>query len=375
MEFRVWSKLLCSWSDVFAAMFTHDCKEKSDKVIEISDFSAPAVSAFLRFLYSGNLQVDPANLIEVGALADKYAVASLQEMCDKRVADALKPQTACEMLEASDRLGSPSLRESCLKCVCMDPSVALKTGFILNPSLLEEVLGTHTLCINDLGMATVLLEWASNPAAKARGIDVAKLLRLHVQIASLEEAQYAQLQTMADAIELGGVIKDMWSRHKRGTKTSDLFKCLWGMWQAQFKDPNTKPPFLGYWVNLIPSQGNFCGLGEANHAYLQRLQNCAGNQAPHATIGTNDELIWFTPHRGIFISGLQFTKAKGAHIEIFYSHDGTTWHMLAESTENVEPAEKVIPCSTKGCSKWFKLRVRKGTCQSNLRLHGIVSVE
>ena len=64
---------------MLAAMFTHDFKENSGTVFEISDFSAPAVSAFTRFLHSGDLQVDPANLLEVGALASMYAVVSLQK--------------------------------------------------------------------------------------------------------------------------------------------------------------------------------------------------------------------------------------------------------------------------------------------------------
>eukprot|EP00973_Karenia_brevis_P050740 7048583-Karenia_brevis.AAC.1 len=59
VEFRVWSKLLANWSDVFKAMFSHDCIEKNRRRIELIDFSPVAVEVFLRFLYSGNLSTTP----------------------------------------------------------------------------------------------------------------------------------------------------------------------------------------------------------------------------------------------------------------------------------------------------------------------------
>ncbi|CAE8702898.1 unnamed protein product [Polarella glacialis] len=48
--------------------------------IEIADFSDQAVEAFLRFMYSGRLVVKSGRLLEVAALADKYAVPDLKNL-------------------------------------------------------------------------------------------------------------------------------------------------------------------------------------------------------------------------------------------------------------------------------------------------------
>eukprot|EP00746_Dinoflagellata_sp_MGD_P040239 gnl/MRDRNA2_/MRDRNA2_19711_c0_seq1.p1 gnl/MRDRNA2_/MRDRNA2_19711_c0~~gnl/MRDRNA2_/MRDRNA2_19711_c0_seq1.p1 ORF type:complete len:476 (+),score=105.21 gnl/MRDRNA2_/MRDRNA2_19711_c0_seq1:69-1496(+) len=76
-EFKVWSALLCSWSEVFDAMLNGVMMESSGRV-EIVDFSVEAVEASLRFMYGGKLEVEPARLVEVAAFAEKYAISDLK---------------------------------------------------------------------------------------------------------------------------------------------------------------------------------------------------------------------------------------------------------------------------------------------------------
>eukprot|EP00929_Paragymnodinium_shiwhaense_P031526 TRINITY_DN17631_c0_g2_i4.p1 TRINITY_DN17631_c0_g2~~TRINITY_DN17631_c0_g2_i4.p1 ORF type:complete len:357 (+),score=83.74 TRINITY_DN17631_c0_g2_i4:79-1149(+) len=201
-EFRVWSKLLCAWSDVFNAMFTHDFKEASEGTVVIVDFSVSAVAAFLRFMYCGNLHCDDEHLLEVAALADKYAVTQLQEDCEKRLGSALTVQSACEMLRAADRMGTPTLKAKTFDFVCQHGKEALKNGYVLGMSLLNEVLDAKALCLDDFTLATTMLEWLQAPAAQPCNIDVESLCRRHVHFAALDDTQYGKIKTLASTVDM-----------------------------------------------------------------------------------------------------------------------------------------------------------------------------
>lgn len=379
-EFRVWSKLLGAWSDVFTAMFTHDFKEKAEMKLEIKGFTVPAVAAFLRFFYSGNLQADAGNLIEISSLADKYAIPPLQDICAKRIDTDLTPESACEVFQVADRLGSATAKERALKCICKSPHISLANGFMLSPPLLNEVLSSEALCIDDFTLGKLILGWSNSPAAKVREIDVGALFKQHVQIAALTEDQYGKFKSLAEHVGQGELVTDMWSQCKRGTSTTNLFATIWKMYATQFRDVNHRPPFLGFWLNLIPSQASFAKGTTRNYYHMNLLERIARTD-DNMSLGTNDEMEWMTPHHGIYISGVSFCKTlpTGSHVQVFASSDHCTWHMLVDSQvhDALHMDERaVVPCSSKDCAKWFKLRVHAGTYDDNsLFLHGIVLVK
>lgn len=376
-EFRVWSQLLGAWSDVFAAMFTHDFKEKAEMKLEIKGFTVHAVASFLRFFYSGNLQADAGTLIEISSLADKYAIPPLQDICAKRIDTDLTPESACEVFQVADNLGSATAKERALKCICKSPQVSLTKGFMLSPPLLDEVLKSEALCIDDFTLGKLILEWSNSPAAKVRDIDVGALFKRHVQIAALTEAQYSKLKSLAEHVSHGALVTDMWSQCKRGTSTTNLFATIWKMYTAQFPDTNNRPPFLGFWLNVIPSQASFAKATTKHYNHMNLMERIARTDDT-MSLGTNDEMEWMTPHHGIYISGASFAKVlpTDSHIQVFASSDHRTWHMLVDSQvhDALHTDEgSVVPCSSKDCAKWFKLRIHAGSYNDNsLFLHGIV---
>ena len=105
VRFRVWSSLLAQWSPVFEKMVRPDYYAESQKSeVVITDFSAGAVEMFLRFLYSGSIEGSVVAMVEVAAIADKYQVKELHYFCLHLVRQALKPELACEVFAAADRL-------------------------------------------------------------------------------------------------------------------------------------------------------------------------------------------------------------------------------------------------------------------------------
>jgi len=387
--FLVWERLLCAWSDVFAAMFSHDFVEKQERVVEIIGFSAVAVEAFLRFFYSGSLAAGqpPSALIEVAALADKYAVQQLQVECCSRFGQELSPATACEMLEMSHQLASATFKMRCLDLVLRKPAQALVGGLELSATLRDEVLESRRLCISDFDLAALFLRWGENPLVEAYGIDPGLLLERHVAFAALTEGQYQKIRSLAAQVGQAARVEDLWGRCHRGTYTVDLFADLFKMHASQqTKDPPTRPPFLGYWVNLIPSQPGF---GRASTYYVGgkkqddtenefapagRLEDVARNESLMA-LDANDEMRWWMPHHGIHISGVSFhaALADGLHVQVYASADGRDWEMFFDSGLFDEPHSAAeFPCRSTVCASWLKLCVRKGSYGNRMRVCGIV---
>ena len=66
--------VLSTRSPVFAAMFEHDCKEKLDSSVEITDVSGGVLEALLRYIYTGQVQSLDQFALELITAADKVSV-------------------------------------------------------------------------------------------------------------------------------------------------------------------------------------------------------------------------------------------------------------------------------------------------------------
>ena len=72
--------ILYARSPVFAAMFTTDMIESQTGRVEIYDADFHLFYHFLKFIYTGKLDISARNL-HLLALADKYQIETLREMC------------------------------------------------------------------------------------------------------------------------------------------------------------------------------------------------------------------------------------------------------------------------------------------------------
>ena len=111
--------VLAASSDYFHAMFAHGMKESNQEVIELKDesISAAALKIVLDSIYSGDLQVNDENVLDVLVAADHLQVTSVvQHCCDylqtQFVQLRFDVQTYCQICTIADRHGLKDLQEA-----------------------------------------------------------------------------------------------------------------------------------------------------------------------------------------------------------------------------------------------------------------------
>ncbi|KAI6225056.1 Speckle-type POZ protein A-like isoform X2 [Aphelenchoides besseyi] len=106
-SFKVHKVVLCTQSDVFAAMFEHECKEKNSNVISINNADVEVVEGMLRYLYSGEVENIGELAPRLLVLADQYQVNELTDLCMEGLKENFTIDNAIErlrLLEYAERL-------------------------------------------------------------------------------------------------------------------------------------------------------------------------------------------------------------------------------------------------------------------------------
>ena len=160
VEFKVWSPLLASWSAVFDRIInSEEFVEHKKAQLVITDFSSEAVEVFLRFLYSGIVEGPLETLIEVCAMADKYQVERLHQLCTQAFQKGLNPENACRLFAATARFRLADLRRMALEEIWVNAADVLRECPNVSHELLEEILAPGLICMSHSDLRVVLQGW------------------------------------------------------------------------------------------------------------------------------------------------------------------------------------------------------------------------
>lgn len=114
IEFPAHKSILALRSSVFHAMFTHNMKEKMiDKVI-VKNMKMEVFREFLRFIYTGCIEVKLEMVHELLAAANHYALNCLKHVCERRLLSEMKIENVVDILLVADRYNVKDLKEEAI---------------------------------------------------------------------------------------------------------------------------------------------------------------------------------------------------------------------------------------------------------------------
>jgi len=137
--------ILCARSAVFDAMFGHEMKESLEGVVRVSDVSLPVFREVLRFIYTGECNLDNLKnrsrsdataaiaknqsdsglaeskykhadgLVQLVAAADRYQIPDLVACCVPKLIDSMTAENATERFALAEDCSIPKLKEAAVK--------------------------------------------------------------------------------------------------------------------------------------------------------------------------------------------------------------------------------------------------------------------
>ncbi|XP_067017316.1 kelch-like protein 12 isoform X2 [Acropora muricata] len=152
-EFAAHRIVLAANSDYFLAMFAHGMKESNQEVIELKDenISVAAMKIVMGSMYSGEINVNDENVLEVLTAADHLQIASVVEQCCQYLTQLrFDVQTYCRVIMLADRHSLKDLKEAMeRKMASMYKEICEKEEFFtdMNADVLSALL-----CRDDLSV-------------------------------------------------------------------------------------------------------------------------------------------------------------------------------------------------------------------------------
>ncbi|GMH45675.1 hypothetical protein BSKO_13638 [Bryopsis sp. KO-2023] len=88
-SYRCFRFLLCASSPVFERMFDSDMVEGRSREVHIQEVDAQALEKVLKFLHSGQIEINEDNLYPLLAIGDEFEIQSVTNLCERYANDHL----------------------------------------------------------------------------------------------------------------------------------------------------------------------------------------------------------------------------------------------------------------------------------------------
>ena len=187
-------------SPVFYAMFYGDLAEKSEE-IELPDCEYESLLEFLRYIYSDEVNLTPANIPGIIYLAKKYIVPSLIAKCTEFLEQEINCQNIFQILVLAQRFDEKRLEQNCWEVIDNDTKSCLEGESLLNidRATLACFLKRDTLMIGELEVFRAAWRWAESRCreqnAEVTGGRVRELLGdalYHIRFPAMTLAEFGQ---------------------------------------------------------------------------------------------------------------------------------------------------------------------------------------
>ncbi|KAH7716961.1 BTB/POZ domain-containing protein [Aphelenchoides avenae] len=150
--------VIAQHSDVFRSMFEQKCTlEAQCGVVDITDARPETVQGMVQYMYTGevapHLLQEMEDVLDLLAVADKYAVIPLKEYCERNLIPSMNAKRVPYMVLYADTYSANILKKACIRYLANNQTDVLKTAEWkefkkTNPLLANELLDASGGFIN-----------------------------------------------------------------------------------------------------------------------------------------------------------------------------------------------------------------------------------
>ncbi|KAJ5070994.1 pep-cterm sorting domain-containing protein [Anaeramoeba ignava] len=191
-SFKTHKSILSSRSEYFKSLFNSKMKEYQENKLILQDVSSSILSSILSYFYSGKIEFNLENAIQILFFSSKYLIDELIEISSNFIKNNFRFETIIDILKLSETMNFNQLIDSSYKFISENFKEFIKTSFFLEleENHLNSILSNDKISINEFELFQSIIKWGKHKSniiqkKKTQKLDKKDKEKLQIQISNV----------------------------------------------------------------------------------------------------------------------------------------------------------------------------------------------
>ncbi|KAJ5080655.1 btb-domain-containing protein [Anaeramoeba ignava] len=164
ISFKTHKSILSSRSEYFKSLFNSKMKEYQENKLILKDFSSPILFSILNYFYSGKIEINLENVIEILVFSSKYLIDELIEISLKFIKKNFQIETIVDVLKLSESINLNQLIYSSYQFILEHFEEFIKTPFFLEleENHLNSILLNDEIETDEFELFQSIIKWGKH---------------------------------------------------------------------------------------------------------------------------------------------------------------------------------------------------------------------
>ncbi|KAJ5069007.1 pep-cterm sorting domain-containing protein [Anaeramoeba ignava] len=161
ISFKTHKSILSSRSQYFKSLFNSKMKEFQENKMILKDVSSSILFPILNYFYSGKIEINLENAIQILLFSSKYLIDELIEVSSNFIKNNLQIETIVDILKLSESMNLNHLLDFSYQFISENFKEFIKTSFFLEleENHLNSILLNDEISINEFETFQSIIKW------------------------------------------------------------------------------------------------------------------------------------------------------------------------------------------------------------------------
>ncbi|KAJ5076960.1 pep-cterm sorting domain-containing protein [Anaeramoeba ignava] len=139
-------------------------KEYQENKMILKDVSSPILSLILNYFYSGKIEINLENAIQILIFSSKYLIDELIEICSNFIQKNFQIEFVVDVLKLSESMNFNQLLDFCYQFIFQNFEEFIKTSFFLEleENHLNSILSNDNISANEFDIFQSIIKWGKH---------------------------------------------------------------------------------------------------------------------------------------------------------------------------------------------------------------------
>ncbi|KAJ5068950.1 pep-cterm sorting domain-containing protein [Anaeramoeba ignava] len=164
ISFKTHKSILSSRSQYFKSLFNSKMKEYQENKLILKDVSSSILFSILNYFYSGKIEINLENAVEILIFSSKYLIDELIEFCSIFIQSNFRFETIVDILKLSESINLNELLDSSYEFIFDNFEKFIKTPFFLEleENHLNSILSNDDILTSEFELFQSIIKWGKH---------------------------------------------------------------------------------------------------------------------------------------------------------------------------------------------------------------------